>query len=134
MVVDLVLHAFLTDLIETVKLVEIDGVPVRHDETVKDDGHPPLLPKARRANLFSLAKNYGSLGDDDVLAVVRIQGFGNEHFDRSGRVAVQAIHQDRVENRTLIDEIRLSSGLIDVCLHGALVSIGGLLRRFSSRS
>jgi hypothetical protein len=34
-----------------VELVKIHGISVRHDETMKDDGHPPLLAKSRRANL-----------------------------------------------------------------------------------
>ncbi len=73
MVVDLVLQALLADLVETVELVEIDRVPVRHDQAVKDNGHAPLLAKAGRADLLRLPKHDRSLRDDDVLVVVRIQ-------------------------------------------------------------
>src|ERR1019366_4684815 len=72
-VVDLVLQPFLPDLVEAVKLVEIDGIAIRHNQTVKNDGHTPLLSEARRSNLLGFAPNDRSLGDDDVLMVVRIQ-------------------------------------------------------------
>jgi hypothetical protein len=45
-----------------------------------------------------------------VLVVVRIQRIRDENFDWSCGVTVQAIHQYRVENRTLIDEVWLASG------------------------
>ena len=73
-VVDLVFQPFLADLVETVKLVEIDGVTVGHNQAVKYDGHPPLLAEARRSDLLCFAQHDRSFGDDDVLMVVRIQG------------------------------------------------------------
>ena len=38
------------------------------------NGHPPLLTEACRANLLGFAKDDGSLGNEDMLTVVRIQG------------------------------------------------------------
>jgi hypothetical protein len=72
-VVHLVLQPFLSDLVEAVELVEIDGVTVRHNQAVKNDGHSPLLAEARRSNLLRFAQDNCSLGDDDVLVVMRIQ-------------------------------------------------------------
>jgi hypothetical protein len=74
MVVDLIFQAFFADLVEAVELVEIDGVTIRHNQAVKGDGHAPLLAKARRSNLLRFAQHHRSLGDNDVLVVVRIQG------------------------------------------------------------
>src|ERR1035438_6551328 len=73
MIVDLVFQPFLSDLIETLELVEIDGVTIRHKQTVKNHGHPPLLAEACRSNLLRLAQNNRSLGNDHVLMIVRIQ-------------------------------------------------------------
>src|ERR1700729_1546249 len=38
-VVDLILEPFLSNLIEALEPVEIDGVAVRHNQTVKNHGH-----------------------------------------------------------------------------------------------
>jgi len=51
-VVDLIFQSFLSDLIEALELVEIDGVTVWHNQPVKNHGHPPLLAEARCSNLF----------------------------------------------------------------------------------
>ena len=45
-IVDLIFQTFLADLIETVELVEIDGVTVRHNQPVKNHGHAALLAEA----------------------------------------------------------------------------------------
>jgi hypothetical protein len=72
-VVDLIFQSFLSDLIQTLELVEIDGVAVWHDQAVKNDGHAALLAEAGGSNLLCFAQNNRSLGDDHVLVVVRIQ-------------------------------------------------------------
>ena len=72
-VVDLIFQSFLSDLIQTLELVEIDGVAVWHNHAVKNDGHSTLLAEARRSNLLCLPQNNRSLGNDDVLVIVRIQ-------------------------------------------------------------
>ena len=72
-VVDLVFQPFFSDLIEALELVEINGIPVRHNQAVKDHGHSPLLAKARGSNLLCFAQDNGSFGNDDVLMIVRIQ-------------------------------------------------------------
>ena len=72
-VVYLVLQSFLTDLIETLELVEIDGVTVWHNQAVENDGHPALLAEACRSNLLCFAQDNRSFGNDDVLMVMRVQ-------------------------------------------------------------
>jgi hypothetical protein len=54
-VVDLVLHPFLSDLVETMELIKIDGITVRHNQAVKNHGYPPLLTEAGRSNLLCFA-------------------------------------------------------------------------------
>src|ERR1035438_8588450 len=66
-VVDLVPQSFLSDLVEPVELVEIDGITVRHDQTMKHNGHPALLAEACGSNLLCFTQNNRSFGNDDVL-------------------------------------------------------------------
>src|ERR1019366_7749375 len=72
-VVHLVLQSFLSDLVEAVELVEIDGVTIRHNQAVENDSDSPLLADARRSNLLRFPQDNCSLGDDDVLVVMGIQ-------------------------------------------------------------
>src|SRR6202020_147409 len=73
MVVDLICESFFSDLIEALELVEIDGVTPRHNRALKNHGHPALLTEARRSNLLCFAQDNRSLGNDDVLMIVRIK-------------------------------------------------------------
>ena len=82
-VVDFVLEPLLSNLVESVELVEIDGVTVRHNQPMEHDGHAPLLTETRCANLPALAQYNRSIGDDDVLVVVGIQRIGHKDFDRA---------------------------------------------------
>jgi len=51
-IVYLVLKPFLSDLVEPVELVEIDGVTIRHNQAMEDDSDSPLLADARGSNLL----------------------------------------------------------------------------------
>src|ERR1039458_5931374 len=73
MIIDLVFQPFLSDLVEALELIEIDGVAIRHNKAVKNHGHPALLAEGGRSNLLRLAQNNRSLGNDHVLMIVRIQ-------------------------------------------------------------
>ncbi len=126
MIVYLVLRPLLADLIQAVKLIKVHAVAVRHDETVEDNGHAPLLAEAGSSDLFRFAENHCALWDEHMLAVVRIQGIRYQHLYRACGVPIQAIHQNRVKDSTLIDEIGLPRGGIDVCLDRALVTLGSL--------
>ena len=67
MVVNLVAKSRFADLIETLELVEAHRVTVRHHEAVKKDGEALL---AEGFDFFRFAKDFGSGGDEKVLAVV----------------------------------------------------------------
>src|ERR1017187_17237 len=72
-IVDLVLQPFLSDLVEAVKLIKINGITIRHYEAVENDGDPALLTEACGSNLLCFTQNNCSFGNDDVLVIVRIQ-------------------------------------------------------------
>ena len=72
MVVDLIFQAFLSDLIEAMKLIKIDRVAVGHNHAVKDNGQTALLAESDRTNLPSFSKHNGAIRDKHMLAVVRI--------------------------------------------------------------
>ena len=116
MVVHNVLQAFLANLIETVKLVEIDAVAIRHNHPVEDDSQPALLAESGCADLLRFAQHDGSIGNQHMLVVVRVDGIRDEHLDRPNRIAVQPVHQNGVHRQPFIDHIRLSDGGIDVYL------------------
>ena len=70
MIVDLVFQPFLTDLIETMELVEVNRVSVRHDHAVKNDGHSALLTETGRTNFLGFSEHDRAVGDKHMLAVV----------------------------------------------------------------
>ena len=78
MVVDLVLHAGLADLVETVKLVEIDGVAIRHQHAVEGDGKALL---AEAGDLLRIAEDERAFRDQNMLAVLAVDGIRDHHFD-----------------------------------------------------
>ena len=121
MVVNLVLQSFLSNLIETVELVEVHAVSVRHQQTVESDSYPALLANPGTANLASLAQHNRSVGNENVLMIVRVDGIRYEHLHRPHRVAVKPIHQYRVERQSFVDHIRLAHGIVDVGLRRSLV-------------
>jgi len=79
MIVDLVFQPFLSDLIETLELVEIDGVTIRHNQAVKNHGHPALLAEARPLQSSSPRQNNRSLGNES-----RVDDRGNYNDLRLG--------------------------------------------------
>ena len=53
--IDLIFEAGLTDLVQAVKLIEIDRVTIRHDKPVKYHGQASL---AESFNAFCFAQNF----------------------------------------------------------------------------
>jgi hypothetical protein len=92
-VVDLVFQPLLADLVEAVELVEVYAVSVRHQQAMESDGDSPLLADAGGADLAGLAQHNRSLGNEDVLVVVRVDRIRYEHLHRPHRIAVKPIHQ-----------------------------------------
>ena len=71
-VVHLVLQTFFADLVETVKLIEIDRISIRHDHAMEYNRHATLLAESARPDLARLTEHDGSIGNEHMLAVVRV--------------------------------------------------------------
>ena len=100
---------------------------------MEGNGHPALLPKAGRADLLGLAQHDRSIGNDDMLVVVRVDRIRDKHLDRADGIAVQPVHQHRIQRRALVDNIRLAGRRIDIDLGRTLGSLGCLRLRLLTR-
>ena len=72
MIIYFVLQSLLADLVEAMKLIEVNAIAVGHDHAMEDDGHAALLAEACRADLPGFAEHDSSVGNDHVLMVVGI--------------------------------------------------------------
>ena len=77
-------------------------------------------PKPCRADLSGFAQHDRSLRDEHMLAIVRIDGIRYQDLDRTGGIAVETIHENRVERHTLIDHVGLACSGVDIDLRPAL--------------
>jgi hypothetical protein len=118
-IVYLVLQPFLPNLVETVELVEVNRVAVRHNHAVEGDGHTALLSESRHTDLLGLPQHDRSVRDKDMLVVVRVDGIRDKHLDRANGIAVQTIHQNRIQRHAFIDDVRLARCGVDVDLRRA---------------
>src|SRR5215469_14117868 len=91
-VVDLVLESGLANLIESLKLVKVNRVAVRHNHAVEDNGHTPLLAETSCADLARFSEHDCAFRYQDVLMIVRVDGSGYHHLYRSCSISVKAIH------------------------------------------
>jgi len=73
-VVDLIFQALGASLVESLEQVEVHRITIRHNHSVKDDGHAALLAESGRADLARFAQHNRSGGDEHMLAVVRVDG------------------------------------------------------------
>ena len=117
MVVDLIFQTGFAHLIETVELVEIDGIPIRHQHPVEDDGKALL---AEAGDFLRIAQNESALRDKHMLAVLAVDRIGHHDFDRPGKLAIETVHQGCVDGRTLEEHIGLALGGVDVHLRRTL--------------
>src|ERR1700761_7282062 len=120
MVVDLVLQTLFSNLIQPVELVKVHGIAVRHDETVEDNDHAPLLAETAVSHLLGFTKSYRPLGDEDMLMIVRIDRIRDKHLDRTNGVTVEAVHQNGINGGPFIDHIGLAGGRVNVDLWSSL--------------
>src|SRR5258708_1057277 len=95
-------------------MVEVRRIAVRHNHAVESDGHATLLTEAYRADLLCLSQHNRSFWDEHMLVIVGVDRIRDEYLHRTYRVAIEAIHQNRVHCQTFIDHIRLSHGGVDV--------------------
>src|SRR5581483_6116708 len=96
MVIDLVPESGCPELIEVFELVEIHRESIGHDEPVKGDCKPRLT---KAIHLRSLAQNFASGGDQNVLTVVGINVIRDQALDWPGETSIQAIHEHGFEDR-----------------------------------
>ena len=68
-VVDLIPQAGVADLVEPLELIEADGIPVRHEHAMEDDGQTGL---AEGVHLLRFTEQLRTCRNQQVLAVVRI--------------------------------------------------------------
>jgi hypothetical protein len=117
-IVDLILEAGGSGLIETVELVEIDGVSIGHQQAMEGDGEAFL---AETTHLLRLTQNERAFRDEKMLSVLAVDRIRDHHLQRPGKLPVQTIDQNRVNGRALEDDIRLAVRGVDVHLRRTLV-------------
>jgi hypothetical protein len=72
---------------------------------LRDDS--PLLAEPGGADLARLAQHNRSLGNEDMLVVVRVDRVRYQHLHRPHGIAVKPIHQHCIEGQSFIDDIGL---------------------------
>jgi hypothetical protein len=70
MMVHLIAQTRLPDLTQALKLIEVHGIAVRHDEAVKEDRQPFL---SERLDFTDFAQNTASLRNKEMASVVGVQ-------------------------------------------------------------
>ena len=68
-VVDLIPQPRIADLIEPLELIEADGIAIGHEQAMEHDGQTCL---AEGVHLLGFTEQFGACGNQQVLAVVRI--------------------------------------------------------------
>ena len=69
-----------------------------------------------------------------MLVVVRVDRVRDKHLDRPCRIAVQAVHQDGVERRSLVEDVGLADRAVYIDLCGALVAVCAARLRLACRA
>src|ERR1700693_523955 len=84
------------------ELVEIQGVSVRHDETVEGDGKSGLT---ERFNPSCLTKNFRSGGNEEMLAVMGVHVVREQAFDWPDELTVETIDENRFEDGSFKENV-----------------------------
>ena len=113
-IVHFIFQALFANLVKAMKLVQVNGVAVRHNHPVEDNGHAALLAKSRGTDLAGLPQHNRPIWDEHMLVIVRVNGIGDQYLDRADSIAVQPIHQNSVHRQPLINHIRLSRSRVDI--------------------
>jgi hypothetical protein len=120
--VDLVFQSSLTDLVQAVKLVKIHGVTVRHNQPMEYHRQPAL---AETLHFAGFAQSKGSFGNQDMLAVMRIDRVCHHDLYRPGEIAIKAIDQRGLKLSSLKQNVRLT--LSGVHVHACMAFLNGLV-------
>src|SRR5258708_39413611 len=102
MVVNPVAKSRLAGLIQTLELVEADGVTVRHDEPVKENGQTLL---AERFDFLGFSEHFRASRNKDLLTVVRIDVRRHKTIDRPGKRSIQAVDEQCFKDRAFEDHV-----------------------------
>src|ERR1700733_1923248 len=108
-VVDLVLQAGIPDLIETVELVEIDGVAIRHEQPMEGHGKTFL---AQTSNLLDVTEDERALGDQEVLPIMAVHRVSDHDLQRPSELTIETICEYGVDGRALENNIGLAVGIV----------------------
>ena len=92
------------DLVEALELVEADGIAVRHDEPMEDNGEASL-PEG--FHLLRFAKNLRSCRNQQVLAVVRVDVVCEQALDGTGELPVEPVDENGFENGSFKENVGL---------------------------
>src|SRR5712692_8088499 len=105
MVVNPVAKSRFSDLIQTLELVEADGVTVRHDEPVKENGQALL---AEGFDFLGFSEHFRTSRDKDLLTVVRVDVRRHQTIDRPCKRSIQAVDEQRFKDRSFKYHVPLS--------------------------
>src|SRR6266700_1379714 len=111
MMVDLIFESGLADLVQAVKLIEVHRVAVRHDEPVKSNSQAGLT---EALNSLRLSQNLRAGWNKKTQTIVGVNVVGQHADDWTGEVAIQAGDKYCLKNRSLKDDVVLSSSLIEI--------------------
>src|SRR5882757_8138759 len=95
MVVDFVLQPYVARRIEPFELIKAHGVPVGHDEAMKQNG------KASRSEGFDLAgfaEKPTACRNEQLLAVMGVRIGGGETRERAGNGSVETVDENGFED------------------------------------
>src|SRR6266705_2677154 len=96
--VDLIPKTGFPDLVQALELVQVQGITIRHYQAMEEDCQAFL---AEHGDALYFAQHPGSLGNQQLLSVVRVH-VGRQHaIDRTRKRTVQAIGQNGLKHSSL---------------------------------
>src|SRR5215467_4259500 len=96
--VHLIAKTGFANLVQALELVQAQRITIRHYQAVEEDCQAFL---AEDADALYFPQYFASLGNQQVLPVVRVHVDRQHAIDRTGKRAVQAIGQDSLEHHSL---------------------------------
>ena len=90
-VIDLVPQTGVADLVESLELIEADGIAVGHQDAMEDDRETRL---AEGVDFLGFTKQLRACGNEQMLAVVRVNVRREQALDGAGKAPIEAIDQN----------------------------------------